>query len=329
MSHYDIPEPARARQPSTSAASTSHLYPPPPHQYQQTTSLSQQEPTHTRRRPLLHIFLDPHLRTLRQDPTCLVTSTVVSPRTLLYIRAAMLAWVLFLIPFSASRDGERYLFYFTQLTWCGLGLWLAVACFQTWRFTRDGNMDAFLRQNRVTQWLTWNLYAMPATYHWIVPIVFWALLSGDLVKNGKAYDWFVNTQVHAMDCVFIIIELVLNRIPLFYSQWPSVILTALSFLGYAFFQHAVYHDLTPAERLGDYKDGWWVYSFLDTRKAGAAVYYIALPIAFVLVFCLVVKVHKTRDRRRERKGRAVVGLQGSEEKLMMEPLGSVGGSGEV
>ncbi|KAJ3156641.1 hypothetical protein HDU86_003865 [Geranomyces michiganensis] len=215
-----------------------------------------------------------------------------------------------MIPFSAARSGERYLFYFTQLTWCGLGLWFAVASFQTWRYTRDGNMDAFLRQSKFTQWLTWNLYAMPATYHWIVPIVFWALLSDNLVKTGTAYDWFTNTQVHAMDCVFIIIELIFNRIPLFYSQWPAVIIAALSFLGYAFFQHAVYDDLSAAERAGDYKHGWWVYGFLDTQKSGAAVYYIALPLAFIAVFCAVVKVHKVRDQRRRRRHARAVGLPG-------------------
>ncbi|KAI8908653.1 hypothetical protein DFJ77DRAFT_472819 [Powellomyces hirtus] len=251
-------------------------------------------------RSALYTCVDPHLWHLRADPTLLVTSHIVSSRALMWIRVVACAWIVFLIPFNLARDAERYLFYFTQLTWLGLGAWFAVAAFQGWRFNRDGNMNRFLKQHKVTQWMTWNLYVMTATFHWIVPIVFWSLLSGNLVENGTAYTYWTNVNVHAMDLVLILMELYLNRIPMFYSQWPSVIVAGVAFLAYAFFQHAVYQGYDRVES----PSGWWVYGFLDTSKAGAWKYYIILPLAFVLFFCATVAMHKLRNSRREAKAAA-------------------------
>ncbi|TPX70363.1 hypothetical protein SpCBS45565_g01843 [Spizellomyces sp. 'palustris'] len=237
-----------------------------------------------------------HLNALCRDPSVLTTSRVVSIRTLLWWRLGAAFWTVFIIPWSLARgEAQTYLFYFTHLTWVGLGVWFLVSAFQTWRFKRDGSMNAFLKQSKFTQWVTWNLYVLPATFHWIVPIVYWALLSGSLIRTGKAIDWWTNVNVHALDFVFIMVEFYLNRVPMYYSQWPPVVGTGLAYLGYAFFQHGVYQGYDKA----DYPNGWWVYSFLNTSKASAWVYYLVLPLGFVGVFLFVVWLHKKRDRRRE------------------------------
>ncbi|KAJ3014286.1 hypothetical protein HKX48_005238 [Thoreauomyces humboldtii] len=250
-------------------------------------------------RSFLYRLVDPHLDVLRRDPTVLTTSTLVSPSVLKWFRIIASCWMTMLIPFNIVEDGETYLFYFTQLTYLGLLAWFATSAFQTHRYIRDGHMHRFCRQSKFTQWLTYNLYVMPSTFHWIVPIVFWSLLSSNLFAHGNVLDYWTNINVHAVDLVLILIELVLNRIPLFYSQWPSVIVTGLLFLVYAFFQHGVYHNVSVTS----YPDGWWVYSFLDTSKPGAWHYYVLLPVGFVVAFLLVVSLHKLRDRLR--RGRAV------------------------
>ncbi|KAI8824912.1 uncharacterized protein EV422DRAFT_516755 [Fimicolochytrium jonesii] len=243
---------------------------------------------------LLGRLTDSHLHNILDDPELLTTSYVVSSKTLFRFRLFGLFWVIFIVPFQLRRDQETYLFYFTQLTWLGLGAWFAVAAFQTYRCNRDGNMSKFLRQSRFTQWLTWALYVMPATFHWIVPIVFWGLLSSSLVKDGDGMAWWSNINVHLFDFVLVFIELCINRIPLFYTQWPIIVIPGLLFLAYAFVQHAAYH-------ISNSPSGWWVYSFLDTSKNGAWVYYVVLPLGFILVFLLVTYVHKLRDRRREKR----------------------------
>ncbi|KAI9095530.1 hypothetical protein DFS34DRAFT_626333 [Phlyctochytrium arcticum] len=158
-------------------------------------------------------------------------------------------------------------------------------------------MKVFLQSWKISQWLSWNLYIMSSTFHWIVPIVFWALLSGDLIKNGNWLSWWTNVNVHAMDLVIILVEFYLNRVPIYFSQLPAILVPGLLFMGYSFFQHAVYKGYNTAS----YPNGWWVYSFLDVSKSGAPLYYIGLLIAFGIIFCAVIGMHRLRDRVRARK----------------------------
>ncbi|KAI9005933.1 hypothetical protein BC832DRAFT_459418 [Gaertneriomyces semiglobifer] len=182
-----------------------------------------------------------HLQDLDRDPTVLVTSYKVSSQTLFWFRLFGLFWVLFIVPWSLARgNGETYLFYFTNLTWLGLGLWFAVSAFQTRRYVVYGTTNLFLNQSKFTKWLTWNIYLMPATFHWIVPIVYWALLSKKLIEQGGAMNYWVNVNVHAVDLVLVFIEFYLNRVPMFYSQWPSVLGAGVLFMAYAFVQNAAY-----------------------------------------------------------------------------------------
>ncbi|KAJ3274975.1 hypothetical protein HK104_003986 [Borealophlyctis nickersoniae] len=206
-------------------------------------------PTDNAKRPnFFYRLVDPKIDRLSANPERLFTSALLSPKGLLCWRAFALVWGCMILGFQANgRPAWSFFAFFTNLTWLGLTLYFLVTTIQTCRYVKSGSAEFWLKQSKFTKWATWNVYVLPATFHWIVPIIFWPLLSSNLVKNGTALSWWSNINVHALDLVFMLIELVLGLTPMYLSQWPTPIFFAALYCGFAFFQNKVYSTFPTVE----------------------------------------------------------------------------------
>ncbi|KAJ3020794.1 UNVERIFIED_CONTAM: hypothetical protein HDU68_009972, partial [Siphonaria sp. JEL0065] len=227
------------------------------------------------------------------NPETLVTSVHVSSVTLFWIR------LVFLIYFIACLVGEliyaapKAWGYFTEWTWLGITIYLSVAVYNGHLYNTNKDAVAIMaRRPYWKQYTNWLLYVLPATYVYIVSLIFWALLSGWIIKAVPLNKWLLVSQ-HSVNSIVMVMEFVLGRVQLSYRFLLPYTVIAILYLGLAF----VYHNV----------EGVWVYSFLDTTKSGAWMWYTGVLLLFIIEFLIVVAIHNGRDRRRIRLGLKVVG----------------------
>ncbi|KAJ3326955.1 hypothetical protein HDU76_012481 [Blyttiomyces sp. JEL0837] len=274
-----------------------------------TTSPEPKSPsTASPRVPFLQRLVGAHLKSF--DETTLVTSYYVSPETLLKIRLFSCIWCLCIIPLSIVNTVNipkfTYVAFFTNLSWWGLIIYFGVSAFNTYIYIKNGYSARLLHSRHpVWRWLSWNLYLFPATFHYIVPVVFWMALSRKLIADGHAFEWFVNLNVHFADLLFIIMEFILGRIPVYASQWTGPIFVAILYLVWSLVNHILF---TPSvsNQPENFPDGFWAYPFMREDNHYFYYIYILLAVFFLLIFVAVSYAHQVRDRRRERLGYKVV-----------------------
>ncbi|KAI9201900.1 uncharacterized protein BJ171DRAFT_516858 [Polychytrium aggregatum] len=246
---------------------------------------------------MLKRFFNFHLDDV--DPECFVTSSLCSPYALFYYRCGVFITSLTVMIISLSSlllqqaPFFAWISAFTDLSWIGLVVYFGFSTVVTglyiWRNGKTPSSKTFI-------FIHWSLYLLPAVYHWIVPVVFWAFLAPYVLKSSLAsgpLTTFVTIVPHSFDWVFMFIEFLLNRIPIFYSQWYIPILFGVLFVVYVFYQHAVFSQYTSSP------DGFWVYPFLDTSKPYAYAWYLGIAVYFAIIFLIVASLHKLRDRLRK------------------------------
>jgi hypothetical protein len=78
------------------------------------------------------------------------------------------------------------------------------------------------------------LYEAIVTFHIVVPLVFWALLAKDVMKNDSSpFHWWKEVTVHGLDFVIVYLEVFLGRMIMCWSRMYFVILLVLAYLLYA------------------------------------------------------------------------------------------------
>ncbi|KAJ3055712.1 hypothetical protein HK097_009597 [Rhizophlyctis rosea] len=261
------------------------------------TSSTETLPTQ-RKRSFLYRCIDPHIHDLNNCSERLFTSAFVSSKVLLAWRTFAGLWGIMMIGFQAAKTRQAWVYfsYFTNLSWLGLTIYFLLFAFLSFRYVQTGTSKFFQNLPKPVRWLIWNIYVLAAVYPWIVVIIFWSLLSGELVRNGDAMAWWTNINVHLMDLVFMLIELFLARTPMFASQWPIPIAVGLLYLAWAHVQNAAFSDEPWVVGNPAYPHGWYPYSFLDVERSSAAMWYIIVIVLFILMFFVVFGVHRFRDR---------------------------------
>ncbi len=79
----------------------------------------------------------------------------------------------------------------------------------------------------------WVLYESVVTFHLVVPVVFWALLAGDLMKSDSPLRWWASVSQHALDLVFVYAEVWMNTATMS-SRWTHLALLLLVLVCYVF-----------------------------------------------------------------------------------------------
>ncbi len=84
------------------------------------------------------------------------------------------------------------------------------ACYLTYRVAWHG-VNPLHRAHAGWKLAYWLLYECMTTYHLVVPLVFWVLLSRPLIQSGSPLRWWTSFSLHALDLVFVYAEVFLNR----------------------------------------------------------------------------------------------------------------------
>ncbi|KAK3819544.1 MAG: hypothetical protein J3Q66DRAFT_159532 [Benniella sp.] len=230
------------------------------------------------------------VRLLRLDhfePDRIVTSNIVRPKTLAILRGILCTYSLIVVVslWATASSATTYLSFFTNLTYLGLTFYLMCTTLWSIGYLRQPSHErAQWLKNRSPWWgrIHWLLYSTVVTFHFIVPVVFWTLLSNGGIRSALG-NW-QNISVHALDGAFAIFELVFNRhmlepIHSFVVAGVMVLYMLLTFVVHA-------------------TEDRWVYPFLDwDQGAICAAYYIGIAIGLFVVFFVLLFLHRFRNNR--------------------------------
>ncbi|KAI8355918.1 hypothetical protein B0O80DRAFT_35158 [Mortierella sp. GBAus27b] len=156
------------------------------------------------------------LRLDRFEPDRIVTSNIVRPRTLVFIRVFGFIYVLAatISVWATIDNAVDYFKYFTHLAYFGLMAYLFASALWGILYLRQPEPDRIRWIKSGSPWwgyTHWLLYATVVTYSVFVPIVFWGLLAWDR-RSWTPLKIYQNVSEHAMDGVFgAIVELIFNR----------------------------------------------------------------------------------------------------------------------
>ncbi|KAF9362192.1 hypothetical protein BGX34_006646 [Mortierella sp. NVP85] len=183
----------------------------------------------------------------RFEPDRIVTSNIVHPRTLVFIRAFEFFYVLAatISVWATTDSAVDYFKYFTHLSYFGLMAYLFASVIWGILYLRQPESErAHWIKNGSSWWgyLHWLLYSTVVTYSAFVPIVFWVFLARD-IGSWTPLDFYQNISEHAMDGVFgTIVELVFNRHYLepMHSLVVAIVMTFYMLL--TFVIYAIYGD---------------------------------------------------------------------------------------
>ncbi|KAF7348781.1 hypothetical protein MVEN_01397700 [Mycena venus] len=166
------------------------------------------------------------------------------------------------------------------------------AAVQTFFYTRYWRYP-LRRWPRPLQALHVLLQSTITTFHFVVTVVYWALLA--LLASAETFDTtessWENISIHAMNSAFTLFEFLTNapRVP--WLTLPFHILILAGYIGVAYITQAT--------------QGLYTYSFLDPTKQHAflAAYIIGIGVGDVVVFVLARGVVVLRQRLAIRFGR--------------------------
>ncbi|KAB5591272.1 hypothetical protein CTheo_5275 [Ceratobasidium theobromae] len=249
------------------------------------------------------------------DPTCsLVTSHVVSPGTLGWIRAALAIYALVALIFNLIWQSVElhtigsFFSYFTNLSYIGLCSYMCAAAVQTIAYARhirrfhtpSGAQQQYPLQKwpRILQFLHLLLWSTVTTFPFIVTVVYWVLLASSSTFQTPYSSWN-NISVHAMNSAFALFEVLFTRVgPMPWLHVPFLVILLGCYLGVAYITHAT--------------QGFYTYSFLDPKKQGAtlAAYIVGIAAAAVVIFAIVWGITTVRNRIWRKSEQEKYGLRG-------------------
>jgi len=228
-----------------------------------------------------------HLDTL--DPERFVTSYFVSPFVLRTLRTFIAVYVTATLIYSIVYNdivGElsTFLDYFTYLTYIGLWGYFMNSVVHSYLYSIRGDVSSFMDYPILTA-MHYALYHTVIVFNFLVPIVFWALLSGTLLRgNAGPAEWYNNINVHVLGLVWMFVDVILTRQRCDWRMFVIVFIIVLLYTFEAWIIHAV--------------DGFWTYSFFSWDVGPiAAVWYIGVTIVVIIIFAIQrYIIHPLRDR---------------------------------
>ncbi|GAA5817183.1 hypothetical protein MFLAVUS_010725 [Mucor flavus] len=219
-------------------------------------------------------------------PETAVTSHWVSSKTFFTIRSVLalysfiVMWVN--IGFTASEgNGDSFFAFFTNLTFVGLHAYLITATVHHFRYLHNKNVNSFLDQYAVLNYLYVFLYCTVISFNIVTPVVYWSLLSKGAGGMSPRESW-LNVSVHGVSFFLMIFDVIFNRMKAPLRMIIFVLFTVLVYMCLAFVVHAT--------------QGYWVYPFLNWEQGPkAAIWYVAVAAIVIVSYLLQVLIHFLRD----------------------------------
>ncbi|KAF9435916.1 hypothetical protein BGZ76_005240 [Entomortierella beljakovae] len=220
------------------------------------------------------------MRLDRFEPNRIVTSNLVSPRTLGFIRAFEFIYVLVatISVWCTTDSAMNYFKYFTHLTYFGIMSYLLTSTLWCYFYLRQPESERAHWLKSGSPWLGythWLLYATVVTFSVIVPIVFWTLLA-DGMDEWTPLQIFQNVSEHALDGIFgAVVEVILNR----HFLEPIHVI----FVAFVMFLFMLWAFVTYAATAWD-------------QGPIAAAYYFGVAAACLIFYFMLYFIHKYRNK---------------------------------
>ncbi|KAJ3078982.1 hypothetical protein HK102_004102 [Quaeritorhiza haematococci] len=181
------------------------------------------------------------------------------------------------------------------MAWLGMAIYFLFASTLTLKYVRDGHPRFLSRRSPFFKWIYWQSYILSATFAWVVPPLYWGLLSDPSVSFGGLdsslpSSWLTIT-FHTLGGFIMLVEMLIARVPMFFSQWIYMASVFAMYLGWCAIQDRYVGGGTATSESTPR-----VYAFLDTSDRLAPLYYFLCLFFVSLTFLFVCLLHKLRDR---------------------------------
>jgi len=230
----------------------------------------------------------------------LVTSGFLPPFWLFLLRFIFAVYTLtanivyLILDLNVNHEpANQYYAYFTHLSYIGQCAYFCASSFHTGFFTLNLR---YLRHGDTSQGLwyplqTWGkflqamhiyLYCTVITFAPLLTIVYWAILKDADTFSTPLNSWN-NISFHALNTVFVVIEVMSCRVPMPWGYLPLCVITLGLYLGLAYLVHAV--------------QDFYLYNFLNPAngKGHLAGYIVGIAVGGIVLFLIMWAVTKLRD----------------------------------
>ncbi|KAJ1963003.1 hypothetical protein GGI12_002311 [Dipsacomyces acuminosporus] len=217
-------------------------------------------------------------------------SRALGPGGIAAVRAVLFAYALTVWVFTIVRDAHKgamngHFAYFTNLCYTGLLAYLTSSLFHSVQNWRRGSPSSFTNMPYVLQLLHWVLFSSVLVYAVIVTVIFWSVLF-DISKFSNTADLWSTTSVHALNTVFILIDMFLGAMALS-PHWSHPML--LAFVGLLYVMLAYLNEAV---------NGWFTYGFLNYKKLKGfeSLIILGIFVALLIVYYALYGIQLLLDR---------------------------------
>ncbi|KAJ1644035.1 hypothetical protein IWQ61_010463, partial [Dispira simplex] len=243
-----------------------------------------------------------HLSWGQPQPDRWVTSNLVAPRTLWLVRLFLLIFAIANLVVLLVYEKYEFFFYLTDWGFLGLTLYylgaFAMSTNYCWTIKKYPTSLEYpvnywgYRVHWGWQWFYWIWYESVATFHILIPLVYWPFLSMGF-QSSTPLSTYCSIAPHAFTVIMLAIEEVLNRHRLQLSHVVFVLCILLLYLVLTYIIFAIH--------------GHYVYPFLngETYHGLVALALVGIGVATIIIFVIQVGLHHLRDKwcsRRLRQG---------------------------
>lgn len=265
------------------------------------------------------------------SPKRFVTSVWVSPQTLGLFRFMALGWGLMTIGFGfASRKWYFIISDIVYWNWLFLVLYFMLALYRSCDYVRKrcrssstvlpslftkvfrkerlalklGPRTSFGRFIHVIWFVLWSSFQFFLVIAWLLiffipkqPSSQFAAHFNDLTRcQSNTYGCWSLANLLGMGSIFALIELFVNRIPLFIGHLSLVLITSGIYAGWIHLTHFIFSHQLGYE--------FWIYEFLNPSVSSPeyqSLYYGELLILPCLVWAVLCSIASFRDKYNKRK----------------------------
>ncbi|RKP11629.1 hypothetical protein BJ684DRAFT_12662 [Piptocephalis cylindrospora] len=195
-------------------------------------------------------------------------------RAILTIYSTVVFWGGFIdVAIHTPDQAGAYWYYFTNLSYLGLNIYLVLVTIATAAHARTGWLPS--QGLHVPVHL---LYATVLVSHVVTPVTFYALLFSPDEGFARPMLAWGNYSKHGGDLALTLMEVLVNRRVMYWSDLPITLITAIVYMCWMFLVHAFAHI--------------WPYPFLGWEKGGGvAKWYIIMMAMFIVAFAIMWTLH--------------------------------------
>ena len=244
----------------------------------------------TRKRPMWQVG----------SPDKILTSSLVSPKTMFYIRFMLFVYVAVVqgirLTYIKKEGYIKFFFKFTNLSFLGLFIYFSSIMYFSYRYSKDDlYVKTFARKSVFLHLFLELQFTALLVFHTIIPIVFWTMLFKTLPADlapQNAFEWWVEISIHGLDFLIIFIDFVFTDLVLRPLCLVYVFVSGISYYLWIALGALTLTHTTEDGRIVPY----YPYRFLNVQRypKTAYVFYPSFLIFGALIFWVFYGVRRLK-----------------------------------